>query len=217
MSFNAIILDLDGTLLNTLEDLADSVNRTMAGHDLPLHPLDKFRYFVGDGARNLIKRALPEDRRDDKTVDEILREFRAEYAVNWNVKSRPYPGVAEMLDALQEMRIKLAVLSNKPDEDTRKCVSAFLPKWRFDHVLGAREGVPLKPDPAAALEITRVLEVPPPSFLFLGDTRMDVETALAAGMFPVGALWGFREREELEQAGAKSLAAQPMDVLRLLE
>jgi phosphoglycolate phosphatase len=217
MTYPAVLFDLDGTLLNTLDDLADASNRALARHGLPTHSTESFRYFVGDGVRNLVLRTLPEDRRDDQTLAKVLQDYRADYARNWNVKTRPYPGIPELLDALQAMRVKMAVLSNKPDADTRRCVSTLLPNWRFDHVLGAREGVPLKPDPAAALEVTRVLEVPPPSFLFLGDTRMDVETALAAGMYPVGALWGFREREELVEAGAKALAAHPMDVARLVE
>lgn len=217
MKYAAVLFDLDGTLLDTLEDLADSMNRTLKRHGLPEHPVDAYRYFVGDGARNLTIRALPEEERTEPTIHKLLSEFRADYGENWRVKTRPYPGIPAMLDALQAKGIKLAVVSNKPDADTRRCVESLLPHCRFDHILGQREGVPLKPDPTAALEVTRKLKVAPPACLFLGDTRMDIETALAAGMFPVGALWGFRTRKELEDAGAKALVAKPMDVVKLVE
>lgn len=217
MPFSAVIFDLDGTLLDTLQDIADSVNDTLAEYRLPQHTVSTIRYFVGDGARNLMARALPEDRRDKENIDKALRDYRSRYAQLWNVKTRPYEGIGYMLTALQNRKIKLAVLSNKPDEDTRKCVAEFFPNWRFDVVLGAREGVPLKPDPTAAIELARMLQLPPHSILFLGDTRMDIETASAAGMFPVGALWGFREREELERAGAKALIAHPIDLLKIMD
>ncbi len=179
--------------------------------------MDDYRYFVGDGARNLLLRALPESYRAAPTVEALLEEFRADYARNWRVKTRPYPGIPEMLRALQAKRIGMAVLSNKPDEETRKCVSALLPKWRFDLVRGHLDGVPLKPDPSSALSVAKELGIAPSSFLYLGDTNVDMQTAVGAGMYPVGALWGFRTREELIESGAKALVAHPMELLQLLE
>jgi len=216
MRFSAVLFDLDGTLLDTLEDLADAVNRALAAHDFPPHPVADFRYFVGDGSTKLIERSLPKGRRDAATIRECLAQFKREYALNWNVKTRPYPGVAEMLDGLAERKVRLAVLSNKMDAFTRQCVEALLPRWKFEVILGQREGIAVKPDPGGALEVARLMRLPPAQFLYLGDTSIDMKTARGAGMHPVGALWGFREREELETGGAESLIARPQELPALL-
>lgn len=217
MFYQAVIFDLDGTLLDTLEDLGDAVNRVLSARRLPVHPIDAYRFFVGDGVAKLIERALPEDKRDAETVRSCLEAFRADYDRHWNVKTRPYNGVGALLDELTARPLKRAILSNKPHEFTELCVREFLPKWSFDAVIGQREGVPMKPDPAGALEITHTLGIPPAAFLYLGDTAVDIKTAIAAGMTPVGALWGFRPEEELRESGAKILIEQPLEVLGLLE
>jgi phosphoglycolate phosphatase len=216
MTYRAILFDLDGTLLDTLEDLADSMNAVLAARGLPTHPLHAYRYFVGDGVESLIRRTLPEDRRDDALVAECIPAMRAEYTVRWNVKTRPYPEVPALLDALTERKLKLAVLSNKPDHFTKLTVETLLPRWRFDAVVGERPGVPRKPDPAAARELARSFALQPAEFLYVGDTNTDMQTALAAGMYPLGALWGFRTADELTASGAKALLASPLDVLRFL-
>ena len=216
MRFDAVLFDLDGTLLDTLADLADAVNRVMAARGFPQHPVADYRYFVGDGSTKLIERSLPAERRDSATVRECLAQFLREYELNWNVKTRPYPGIAEMLDGLAARKVRLAVLSNKMDAFTRQCVEELLPRWRFEVVLGQRDGVAVKPDPAGALEVARLMKLPPARFLYLGDTSVDMETARAAGMHAVGALWGFRQREELERSGAEIIIAQPQELLGLL-
>jgi phosphoglycolate phosphatase len=216
MRFKAILFDLDGTLLDTLEDLGNAANRVLGKYDFPTHPLDTYRYFVGDGATVLMKRALPENKRDDDTVGACVRTFREDYGKGWNVKTRPYDGVTEMLDALTASGLKMAVLSNKPDEFTKRCVTEFLPKWNFDMVLGQSNLMPLKPDPKGALEIAKCLNIIPSHFIYLGDTAIDMKTATAAGMYPVGALWGFRTEKELLENGAQALIKRPQEILNLL-
>ncbi len=216
MTYKAIIFDLDGTLLDTLEDLGDAVNRVLTAKGFPTHKIDAYRYFIGDGEAMLITRALPEEKRSDELVSICLEEYRQDYSRNWNVNTRPYDGVAEMLDALVSHGFKLAILSNKPHEFTKLCVSGLLSKWTFDAVFGQREPIPRKPDPAGALKIAGELKIPPSEFLYLGDTAVDMKTAIAANMFPVGVLWGFRSAEELQQSGAQVLLKRPMDIMNIL-
>lgn len=214
--YNAILFDLDGTLLNTLEDLANAANNALTAFGLPAHPVDAYRYFIGEGAKNLMKNALPPAQRTEDIIQHCLVRFRENYEQTWDNTTRPYNGVPEMLTALQSKQIKFAVLSNKPDDFTRKCVEQLLPSWQFMCVFGQRDGVPRKPDPTAALEIAKNLKCDPAKMLYVGDSGTDMQTAVAAGMFPVGALWGFREREELLSNGAKTLIAHPSELLDLL-
>jgi len=171
---------------------------------------------VGDGVEKLLRRALPDEGKDEARLQACLEDFRAEYGAHWDVKTQPYPGIPELLDELTSSGMKLTVLSNKPHDFTHLCISKLLPKWRFDVVLGARSGVPKKPDTAAVMEIVHMLKLRPADFIYLGDTAVDMQTANAAGMFAVGALWGFRTRKELEQNGANALVAAPQDLLNLV-
>ncbi|MCL7488277.1 MAG: HAD family hydrolase [Desulfobulbaceae bacterium] len=212
----AVIFDLDGTLLDTLEDLADAGNQVLAAAGLPVHPVESYRYFVGDGLVALIRRILPEERRSDEEVLRMTQAFREVYAVNWNAKTRLYTGVDTLLSGLQENGVAMNVLSNKPHDFTRICVREFLGRWTFAHVLGNREGLAKKPDPAGALEIAGKLGLAPSHILYVGDTATDMKTAVAAGMYAVGALWGFRTAGELEESGAACLAQRPEEVLELL-
>jgi phosphoglycolate phosphatase len=214
--YKAILFDLDGTLLDTLEDLGNSANRVLSEKGFPTHPLDSYRYFAGDGSAMLITRALPEDKRNDDMVRRCLDAFLKDYRRNWNVSTKPYEGIAEMLDSLTAHPIKLAVLSNKPHDFAKLCVNELLNKWRFEAILGQRKNVPHKPDPAGALEAAQILNISPLDFLFLGDSAVDMKTALAAGMYPVGALWGFRPAKELLDSGARTLINEPPEILNLL-
>lgn len=217
MTYKAVLFDLDGTLLDTLEDLADSANRALADMGMPLHPVGAFRYFVGDGLLTLIERIIPADRQNPETIAETAEAFRRHYTDNWHVKSRPYQGVGEMLTALAEAGLELAILSNKPQDFTRLCVERLLADFFFDPILGQREGIPKKPDPAGALEVSERLGIAPEHFLYLGDTSIDMQTATRAGMCAVGVLWGFRTEQELRDAGADHLIQAPADLLDLLE
>jgi phosphoglycolate phosphatase len=213
MKLRAILFDLDGTLLDTLEDLADCTNRSLARLGLPAHPAESFRYFVGDGIENLARRALPEDRRDPGTVAELRASIGREYAAHWADKTRIYPGIPELLDALSARPVPMAILSNKPHAFTLAIAEHYFPRWPFAAIYGARDSHPRKPDPAAALEICAELSLSPPEILYAGDTNTDMRTARSAGMFAVGVLWGFRPREELLESGAQALAARPEDLL----
>lgn len=216
MEFKAILFDLDGTLLDTLEDLGNSVNRVLAERGFPTHDLDRYRYFVGDGATMLITRVLPKQERKNGVIQACVDAFQKDYSQNWKVKTRLYDGIAEMLDELTAQNLKLAVLSNKPHKFTKQCVDELLSSWTLEIVLGQRDAVPRKPSPEGALEIAEHLKTKPEKILYLGDSAVDMQTAVAAGMFPAGVLWGFRFAKELQDAGAKALIERPSEVLSLL-
>jgi phosphoglycolate phosphatase len=216
MQFNAVLFDLDGTLLDTLGDLANSMNGVLQCRGFPQHEKELYKHFVGDGMEVLVRRALPESRRKEQLLQDCLLAMRKEYSVRWRETTRPYAGIPELLDALGRRRLRMAILSNKPDDFTREMVGALLAPWRFDAVVGARPEVPKKPDPTMALTIARDLDVSPGQILYLGDSGTDMRTAVSAGMFSVGALWGFRDAAELEANGARVLISRPMEVLGLL-
>jgi phosphoglycolate phosphatase len=212
----AVLFDLDGTLLDTLEDLADSMNAVLREQNLPDHPVDFYRTAVGDGVRKLAERALPADRRDGPLVEQCVARMRDIYGARWAEKTTPYEGVGPLLDALFARGVACCILSNKPDDFTRRVVKAFFPGRPFRAVRGAREGVPLKPDPSAALEIVSDLGLPPDQWAYVGDTNTDMQTARAAGLWAIGALWGFRTAEELKASGAQVLAEHPAGLAALI-
>ncbi|MEE9120658.1 MAG: HAD family hydrolase [Syntrophobacteria bacterium] len=216
MKFEAVLFDLDGTLLDTIEDLTDSMNEALKCLGFPVHDSEACKMFVGDGVEKFALRALPKNRRDEVTVARCVTGMREVYSKRWAQKTRPYDGIPELLDNLTRREIKLAVLSNKPHDSTQEMVTKLLSKWRFDPVVGARPSVPRKPDPTLALHIAQQLQVAPENFLYLGDTGTDMRTARGAGMFPVGALWGYRTAKELKSTGADVLVAHPSEVLQLL-
>jgi phosphoglycolate phosphatase len=214
----AILFDLDGTLLDTLADLGESMNEVLASFGHATHEIGAYKQFVGDGVANLVRRALPAAAAADPlAVDRCVREMRRIYGARWDAKTRPYPGVAEVLTALAERGVEMAVLSNKPNDLTQQVVARFLGAWRFAAVVGARPDVPRKPDPTAALQIAASMRREPANFLYVGDTDTDMRTADAAGMYALGALWGFREADELRQAGARALLATPGELLSHLD
>jgi phosphoglycolate phosphatase len=216
MKYKGVIFDLDGTLLDTLEDITDSMNQVLEGRGFPTHPEEAYLRFVGNGADMLVSRALPnEHKNDEMLVEECLNEFRKIYETNWNNMTMPYDGIPELLDTLKRENIKIAVLSNKPQQFTDLCVNELLADWEFDYVLGHREGTPLKPDPKGAVEITEKLGISAEDFILLGDSDIDMKTAINAGMFPLGALWGFRTEQELLDSGALKVILHPLELLDL--
>jgi len=216
MRYRAVIFDLDGTLLDTLADIADSANTVLASHGLPTYPVVQYRQWVGSGVRWLFEHVLPSEDGGDELIGQCIREFRQLYRHNWNVRTQPYEGVAELLASLAARRVKMAVLSNKPDESVHLCVSEYFPDCGFEMVLGDCDGIPCKPDPAGAMKIMEHIGVPPEQFVYLGDTPVDMKTAAAAGVEAVGALWGFRSLEELRDSGARHFVRHPMELLDIV-
>ncbi|MBI9086154.1 MAG: HAD hydrolase-like protein [Desulfobacterales bacterium] len=213
MNFDAIIFDLDGTLVDSLEDIADSMNRVLEAAGLPIHPIADYRYFVGDGIDMLTQRALPDESRSAPEVEHFVAAMKAEYSRHLAVKSRPYPKTPQLIAACRAAGLKTAVLSNRPHDPTVEMVDRLLADSTFEHVWGAKPEMPKKPDPAGAVEMARTLGVLPERCLYLGDMPVDMQTAAAAGMYAAGALWGFRCAEELLAAGAQALFRSPEDLL----
>jgi len=216
MKFKAVVFDLDGTLLDTLDDLADSMNSVLKKNGYPVHDTEAYKSFIGNGMRALVIRAFPENMRDDVNVDIGLADMRDEYSRRWSNKTRPYNGMIETLEKLSDKNLKLCVLSNKADEFTKLMIKKFFPSQKFSLVYGERPGIPKKPDPQGALEIAHKLGIMPSECLYLGDSGVDMQTAVSAGMYPVGVLWGFRKAEELVSNGARILVAEPSAILDIV-
>lgn len=217
MRFKAVIFDLDGTLLDTIEDLTDAMNAALAAMGYPERSVADCKRLVGDGLDTYVRRALPPGAADDPRVAARLKELmRSEYRIRQDKKTKPFDGIDEMLDSLDGLGIPLAVLSNKPHDSTLAVMKRYFPGRYFRVIFGAKDWIPVKPDPAAALEIARLMDVAPGDFAYVGDTNTDMRTANAAGMFAVGALWGFRTAEELLATGAKVLIEKPRDLLGVL-
>ena len=215
MKYQAIIFDLDGTLVNTLDDLAESVNQGLRRLNLPTHEPSSYRNRVGDGVHKLIERSLPGDRQD--LAEQLLEMQSQYYAQHYANASKPYPGVPEMLKQLKEAGRKLAVLSNKSDNFTQEVVPRLLGRDCFDCVWGHRDGYALKPAPDAALAMAEQMQVTPAQVAYVGDSAVDMKTATAAGFFPVGVTWGFRCRTELILNGAIGIIEHPLQLSKLLE
>ncbi|MDD2401985.1 MAG: HAD family hydrolase [Clostridia bacterium] len=217
MEYKAVVFDLDGTLLDSIEDLANSTNLALEKYGFPSQDVEKYKYFVGDGMYNLVVRAMLQKKANKKLIKECLACVIEEYGKHWADNTKPYQGIPELLIALKEKDLKLAVLSNKPDEFTKIIINKFFPSY-FELVFGEREskGIPKKPDPQGAIEIAQTLKVSPQDCLYLGDTSTDMKTAVSAGMYPVGVLWGFREAEEILTNGAKLLIKRPLELMEIL-
>jgi phosphoglycolate phosphatase len=206
----ALIFDLDGTLLDSLADIATAMNTALAEHGLAPYPFDAYRQFVGEGVEVLIERAVLEP----ALRPAVLHTYRDGYGEGLGGETRPYPGIRELLVELSALRVPMAVLSNKPDRPTQRLVASLLP-GHFVAVAGAKANVPKKPDPRVALAIAAELGVAPADCGFVGDTATDMRTATAAGMVPIGVAWGFRSREELTTHGARWLLEHPAQLLPL--
>jgi len=212
--YAAVIFDMDGTLLDTLEDLGSCMNRVLERAGYPAHPIEAYKYFVGDGMANLIKRVLPEREREESTMERLQAEMAAEYGSHWADKTDLYPGIGDLLDELVRRKVRRAILSNKPHEFTTVMAERYFSNWCFDPVFGARDGIPSKPDPAAALEVCGRWKLDPEEVLYVGDTNTDMQTARRGGMFALGVLWGFRTMQELQENGAQSVISAPGQMLK---
>lgn len=207
------IFDLDGTLVDSLEDLADSMNAALEAYGYPVHEVGRYKYFVGNGVLKLVERALPESERNDENIEKLNAEFAKEYAKRALDKTRPYEGIPELLRELKSKGCLLAVASNKPDKFSKLIVEKLFGEDMFDIIRGKRDGVPTKPDPEVLMSIIEESGVSKEECVHSGDSAVDVLTALNAGIDVIGCTWGFRTRDELMNAGAKKLADKPADIL----
>ena len=212
----AVLFDLDGTLVNSLFDLADSTNYALEQFGFPTHETEKFKYFVGDGMPKLIERALPQDKRDEITRQKVLEVFMNHYRVHFADKTCEYKGISEVLHNLKSKGIKLAVISNKVQEMALKVVSGNFGDV-FDAVYGKCEGYPAKPHPALTLKLIEELGVKPQECAFVGDSGMDMAVSQNAGCISVGVLWGFRDETELNSNGAEYIAKEPFELIEIIE
>lgn len=213
----ALLFDLDGTLLNTLGDLADAMNAVLLQHGAPAHPVESYKTFIGEGLSLLVARSLPECMRNNgDVVQQCTDAFKKTYAACWSRTTTPYDGIVELLASITAAALPMAILSNKPHAMTLATVHYFFGSFTFAAVIGDGN-FPRKPDPAAAHYIASVVGVAPENFLFIGDTKTDMQTAHAAGMVPVGVSWGFRDEAELRTHGASSILKHPSELLPLLQ
>ena len=214
----AFIFDLDGTLIDSLEDIGQACNDVLASHGYPVHPLPKYRYYVGRGFHKLVGDALPAGeaaRLSSDDLSALIAEARAQYGKNMCVRTKPYEGITNALLALADQGHPLAVLSNKPDDLTVELVQRYFPDVPFAQIRGGREGVPLKPEADAPLDMLRQMSVLPSASFYVGDSNVDIFTARNAGMTSIGVAWGFRGADELRAAQADYVIDTPVALTRL--
>lgn len=211
----AVVFDLDGTLLDTIPDIAGSLNRALAACGLPTHPVRVCERFVGGGIREAVRKAAPENT-PAEVLDQVLSAYLADYPNHCTDTTRCYPGVPRLLAGLEEAGMVLGVLSNKTEGPTRKIIETLLPRVPFRCVFGRVDGRPLKPDPAAAAPVLEALALPPSDIAYVGDSGTDMQFARAAGMLAAAAPWGYRSRSELVAMGAELTPDSPEGLLTLL-
>jgi phosphoglycolate phosphatase len=208
-----VIFDFDGTLANSIEDIADSMNQVLEENNFPTHDYATYKTFVGRGIRTLVEKSLPLENRDAKEIEKNFDRMMQVYDENCIVKTCLYPGIKDLLDALSERGIKISVFSNKANELTQKVVKVLLADWKLEYVLGAGGDIPRKPDPKGAILISEKMGIDPSELMYIGDSGVDMATAQNSGMHAVGVLWGFRDMEELLTNGAQTILEKPMDLM----
>ena len=214
MIFKAAIFDLDGTLINSLQDLAASANAVLREQGFPEHGMDSYRYFVGNGMKKLMERCLPKEKATDEAfVAKATARCKEIYAAHTLDHTKPYDGIVLMLERLQTMGIPMAVCTNKPQEEAKSVVASLFPQNFFHMVIGDSEGQPPKPDPTKVLHIAKGFRLAPKEIAYFGDSSVDMDTACNGGLLPVGVLWGFRPKEELIEHGARILLDTPSELL----
>ena len=212
-----VIFDLDGTLLNTIEDLGHAANYALEKNGFATHTLASYPFFVGNGVRRLITRVLPEEHRDDSTIDRLLKDFRAFYDEHCCDCTKPYPGIPELLRDLRDQNVQVAVASNKYDAAVQKIIHHYFGDIDFVAIEGQKEGVNVKPDPSVVFSILSQARVPKREVLYVGDSGVDMETARRACVDSVGVTWGFRPEKELVEYYAGTIIHQPGAILSLIE
>ena len=212
----AVIFDLDGTLLNTIDDIADSLNIALSGSGFKTYTVEEVKMFVGGGLAVMLQRALAGAAFTPEQFETVKARYMEEYAVRHAVKTKAYDGLVQALDELRRLGVRTAVLSNKPQQDTVKTVAHFFTLARFDLVYGQREGVPTKPDPTALYGIVKELGVAKEDCVFVGDSDVDMQTANNAGMEKIGVLWGFRGRSALEDNNADHIIDKASSIVDIV-
>jgi phosphoglycolate phosphatase len=210
-----VIFDLDGTLLDSIEDIASSMNKVLESLQLPTHKIEDYKHFVGGGVDILVENALSNQSKEIKY--EVIKRFKIEYDGKLHSKTLPYDGIYELLDELKKLDINLAVLSNKPHEFTVSYVNHFFKNYNFKEIHGQKKDVPKKPDPKAALDIVKCLDSSCENTYFIGDTKIDMQTAKSANMTAIGVLWGFRDKKELRDFGADFIVSNPLEILKIIK
>lgn len=209
MRFSGVIFDLDGTLLDSLQDVADFANIVLGRYGFNKRELAEYRHLAGDGSKTLMQRASGSS--DEELISKMALEFKAVYE-NEIGSSKPFDGVKEVLWALQKEGVKKAVLSNKPDALTKECVKRYFGEFSFEAVCGQTDEFGLKPNPASALFIASTFNATPEKIAFVGDTKTDMLTAVSGGFYPIGVTWGFRDKDELVSFGAKDVVLSPKEL-----
>ncbi len=212
----ALIFDLDGTLVDSLSGIAKAMNRVLAEHGYPVHHPDAYRLMVGDGVSHLVARALPESQQNKSRIGEFVELYRQSYENIWPFETAPFPQIPDLLNRLAQQEIPFSVLSNKTHDVTCRMVSTLLPQFPFVDVLGQRDGIPIKPDPSAAMTLTLLMRSERSNTFFVGDSAVDMKTAANAGMIAVGVSWGMRPKQELTDDGARFVVDTPLQLLELL-
>lgn len=214
--YKCVVFDLDGTLVNSLFDLADSVNKALAKQGLPVHPYDSYKNFVGNGRAKLIERAMGDFAADEQLLKAVTRDYDEDYLVHCLDKTRPYDGVVEMLSELQKNNVRINVLSNKPDEFVNKMLAKLFPGITFNLAWGKKSDFAPKPDPASLFALLKELSVDKSDCIYVGDSNVDVITAKNAGVDFCGVLWGFRTKEELVTEGAEITVSTADELLKVI-
>lgn len=215
MKFKGIIFDLDGTLVNSLEDISDAMNTVLTKLNYPTHTYDTYQYFIGSGLRNLVSKALPATNNSKDEIETCFETMVNEYRKICTLKTKPYQSIIELLNNLVSQNIKLAVFSNKADELTKKIASEIFPNY-FDAAIGLSTEALKKPNPFEAVEISKSWNLKTEEIIFVGDSDIDMQTAINANMFPVGVSWGYRTNDELMASGAKVVINTPLDLIQIL-
>ncbi len=215
MKYSVVLFDLDGTLLNTLDDIRDALNRALKKHGMPPRTPEEVRQFVGNGSARLIKLAVPAECGREET-DSVLKDYRADYDTHCDVKTRPYDGVTEAMKQLKKRGCKLAVVSNKPDAAVRSLAEAHFPGL-LESAVGEGNGVRRKPAPDTVLAALANMGAKAEDAVYVGDSEVDVATAKNAGLDCVSVCWGFRDRETLMAAGAEKIIAAPCELTGIVE
>lgn len=217
MNYKVVIFDLDGTLVDSVQGIKYSMNNVLRKLHLPCHDTEAYAQFLGEGLKRLAYKVLPKAFQTEEKAERCYQLMLEEYAENWAVGMRVYDNIELLLDALTERKLQLAINTNKNDEMTQAIVKQYLSKWDFVSVIGYNQNNPRKPDPYGAISISQVCDVLPNECIYVGDTEVDIETAINAGMCGVAVSWGFRTEAQLNKNSPKIMISDPLELLEIID